>query len=67
MGIRPIRTEADYETALREISELMEVDPDFASPEGDRLDLLVASVQAYEAKHYPISEPNHARKTKIQK
>jgi HTH-type transcriptional regulator/antitoxin HigA len=58
MEIRPIHTEADYKAALREISALMEADPDYGTPDGDRLDVLAILVQAYEAKHYPISPPD---------
>ena len=58
MEIRPIHTEADYKAALREISALMETDPDHGTPDGDRLDVLAILVQAYEAKHYPISAPD---------
>ena len=41
MEIRPIHTEADYKAALREISALMETDPDHGTPDGDRLDVLM--------------------------
>ncbi len=58
MEIRPIHTEADCKAALREISALMETDPDYGTPDGDRLDVLAILVQAYEAKHYPISAPD---------
>lgn len=58
MDIRPIHTEADYKTTLKEISTLMESDPDLGTPEGDRLDILVTLVQAYEAKHMPIDAPD---------
>lgn len=58
MQIRPIRTEADYKAALKEVSRLMEDDPDLGTPEGDRLDVLVTLVQAYEARHYPIDLPD---------
>lgn len=58
MEIRPIHTEADHTAALREISALMEADPDCGTPDGDRLDVLAILVQAYEAKHYPISAPD---------
>ena len=36
----------------------METDPDYGTPDGDRLDVLAILVQAYEAKHYPISAPD---------
>lgn len=58
MQIRPIRTDADYKATLKEVSRLMESDPDLGSPEGDRLDVLATLVQAYEAKHYPIDLPD---------
>lgn len=58
MDIRPIHTEADYKATLREISTLMDADPDPGTPEGDRLDILATLVQAYEAKHVPISAPD---------
>lgn len=58
MDIRPIHTEADYKAALQEISALMESDPAPDTPQGDRLDILATLVQAYEAKHFPISAPD---------
>ena len=58
MNIHPVRTKADYKAALKEISALMESDPDLGTPRGDRLDILATLVQAYEAKHVPISAPD---------
>ena len=58
MDIRPIRTEADYEAALEEIALLMVDDPMPGTPEGDRLDVLVTLVQAYEAQHHPVLPPD---------
>lgn len=55
MSIDPINTYADYRAARTEISHLMDVDPEINAPEGDRLDILVTLVQAYEAKHFPLS------------
>jgi HTH-type transcriptional regulator/antitoxin HigA len=54
--VRPIRTEADYESALLEIDSLMDAGPD--TPEGDRLDVLVTLVQAYEVRHHPVLPPD---------
>jgi len=56
MEIRPIRTEADYEAALAEIERLFDAAPDTA--ENDRLDVFTTLVEAYEAHHYPIPEPD---------
>ena len=58
MEIRPIRSEADYEAALQEISRLVDQDPLPGSSDGDRLDVLSTLVQAYEAKHHPIGLPD---------
>ena len=56
MNIRPIKTESDYLNALSEIEALMTVEA--GSPEGDRLDVMVTLVQAYEQDHYPIDFPD---------
>ncbi len=56
MDIKPIRSEADYETALKTIDQLW--DAAQGSPEADQLDVLVTLVEAYEEKHYPISPPD---------
>lgn len=58
MEIQPVRTEADYRSALAEISDLMESDPDLGTPDGDRLDVLVTLVQACEARCLPIGAPD---------
>ena len=58
MNIKPIRTAKDHKVVLAEISQLMETDPDIGTPKGDRLDVLVTLVQAYEAKHFPIALPD---------
>lgn len=57
MKILPIHTEVDYRTALADISALMESDPAPGTTEGDRLDILVTQVHAYEARHFPIDAP----------
>ena len=56
MEIRPIKTKADYRGALGEIERLMRARR--GTPEGDRLDVLVTLVEAYEAKHYPLDLPD---------
>lgn len=52
MAIKPIRTDADYREALVEIECLMTAEAD--TSEGERLDVLVTLVEAYEAKHFPL-------------
>ena len=58
MNIFPIHTEADHQATLKEIAALMEGDPELGTPDGDRLDILVTLVQAYEARHAPIEAPD---------
>ncbi|MDX8535200.1 XRE family transcriptional regulator [Mesorhizobium sp. VK25A] len=57
-NIRPIKTEADYDWAIAEIAHYFEEEPAVGSPEADRFDVLAALIEAYEAKHYPIEEPD---------
>ncbi|MGH7447870.1 MAG: helix-turn-helix domain-containing protein [Longimicrobiales bacterium] len=54
--VRPIRSEEDYEAVLAEIDELMDAVP--GTRNGDRLDVLVTLVEAYEARHWPIETPD---------
>lgn len=54
--VRPIHTEEDYESALAEVSEVMDAEP--GTPEGDRLDILVTLIEAYEARHWAIDPPD---------
>jgi len=56
MNIRPIKTEADYRTTLREVEMLMSATP--GTPAGDRLDVLVTLVEAYERRHFPMDLPD---------
>lgn len=56
MDIKPIRTESDYEAALKEVEYLLEAQP--GTPEADRLDILATLIEAYEEKHFPIPEPD---------
>ncbi|BEP48651.1 transcriptional regulator [Variovorax paradoxus] len=58
MEVRAIRTDADYRAALREVSALIDLDPDRESPEGERLEVIGTLVQAYEAEHYPVDPPD---------
>jgi len=49
---RPIRTEADYEKALKELEPIFGAEPD--TPEGEKAELLSILIEAYEDKYYPI-------------
>ncbi|OGI46603.1 MAG: DNA-binding protein [Candidatus Muproteobacteria bacterium RBG_16_65_34] len=56
MVVKPIKTKADYQAVLKEIETLMDAKP--RTPQGDRLEVLVTLVEAYEAKHYPLDLPD---------
>lgn len=54
--LRPIKTEADYDAAMSEVENLWGAEA--GSPQGDRLDVLVTLIEAYEAKHFPMDPPD---------
>jgi HTH-type transcriptional regulator/antitoxin HigA len=56
MTIKPIKTERDYRKALKEIDNLWDAKPNTSM--GDRLDVLVTLVEAYEQKHYKVDPPD---------
>jgi HTH-type transcriptional regulator/antitoxin HigA len=56
MQIHPIRTEADHDSAIVRIAELIGAKPD--TGEGEELDILATLVDAYEAKHHAIDIPD---------
>ena len=64
MNIKPIKTAADYRATLKEIETLMIAKPD--TPEGEKLDVLVTLVEAYEQKHYPLDLPDPVEAIKFE-
>ncbi len=56
MDIRPIKTETDYQAALKDVEYLFDAAPN--TPEGDRLEVLATLVEAYEEQYYPIPLPD---------
>jgi HTH-type transcriptional regulator / antitoxin HigA len=56
MDITPLKNRHDYRQALKEIETLMQARRN--TPEGDRLDVLVTLVEAWEHKHYPLDLPD---------
>jgi len=63
MKIKPIKTESDYQNALRRLNELF--DSPIGSPESDEADILALLVDEYEKKHYPIDAPDPIEAIKI--
>jgi HTH-type transcriptional regulator / antitoxin HigA len=56
MEIKPIRTRADHTAALHEIERLWGAPR--RTPDGDRLEVLVTLVEAYERQQFPIDKPD---------
>jgi HTH-type transcriptional regulator/antitoxin HigA len=56
MDIKPIKTERDYQRALKLIDSLMDAKPN--TPHGDRLDVLATLVAAWEEAHHAIEAPD---------
>lgn len=54
--VAPIKSERDYDLALAEVRDLMNAAADTAR--GDRLDVLVALIESYEAQHWAIDPPD---------
>lgn len=54
MDIKPIKTDADHEAALRDIEALWGAAEGTAA--GDRLDVLTTLVEAYEEKRWPLED-----------
>lgn len=56
MDIRPIRNEADYDASLQAIDGLLGVSP--GTTEADALEVLVALVENYEKRQWPVDAPD---------
>ena len=56
MELRPIKTKREYQAALKEVEALWDAPGN--SKEADRLEVLVLLIEAYEARHYPIPDPD---------
>ena len=56
MEIKPIKTEADYNQALKRLDQIFDAKPGTA--EGDELEVLGILVDRYENEHFPIGMPD---------
>jgi len=56
MELRPIKTEADHDAALREIERLWRAAK--GTQDGDRLEILATLVEAYEEARFPMDMPD---------
>ena len=58
MDIKLIKTDDDYEAAIKEIERLIETEVEPNTPDGDLLDVLSTLVEAFEEENYPIPLPD---------
>ena len=56
MNIKPIKTEQDYENALKRLEVIFDAKKD--SADGDELEILGILIEKYEDQHYPIGLPD---------
>ena len=56
MGIKPIKTEKDYNQALERLETIFDAKP--GSVEGDELEVLGILIDKYENEHFPIGLPD---------
>ena len=56
MELKPIKTKRDYQAALRQAQRLW--DAPAGSAEADALDVVTLLIADYEAKHFPIIDPD---------
>lgn len=63
MNIRPIKSEADYQDALKRLELIF--DAAIGTPESDEADVLGLMIDEYEKKHYPIEAPDPIEAIKI--
>lgn len=58
MQIKPIKTERDYEAALRTVEPMFDNEPLADTPEGDFFEIMCVLINEYENKNYPIEAPD---------
>lgn len=63
MKIKPIKTEKDYQAALKRLELIFDADPN--SKEGDEADVLSLLIEHYENQHFPIESPDPIEAIKI--
>ena len=56
--LKPIRNEAEYKTALAEASYFIDHEPLPNTKKGDRFEMLLLLIEAYEEKCFPIHLPD---------
>ncbi len=63
MNVKPLRTERDYEQALKQLEKVF--DAPKGTAENDLAEVLVTLIDKYETEHYPIEAPDPIEAIKI--
>lgn len=63
MEIRPLKSETDYQNALKRLEQLF--DAPYGTPESDEADILAVLVDEYEKLNHPIDAPDPIEAIKI--
>ena len=63
MNIKLIRTDEDYQVALKRLEVIF--DAKIGTPSSDEADILGLMIDEYEKKHYPIDAPDPIEAIKI--
>jgi HTH-type transcriptional regulator / antitoxin HigA len=63
MNIKPIKTDTDYQKALKRLEVIF--DAKIGTPEGDEADVIGLMIDEYEKKHFPIEAPDPIEAIKI--
>jgi len=61
MEVKSIKTDSEYNTALKRVNELFDVTPD--SPDFNEAELMISLVEQYEKEHYKMDAPNITKNT----
>ncbi len=56
MGLKIIKTDEDYQKALKRLEEIFEAPNE--TPEGDEAEVLSILIEKYEDEHFPIGPPD---------
>ena len=66
MNIKPIRSDEDLQIAFRRLEGIFQAEA--STPDADEMEILVALIEGYENKHYPIgpADPIEAIKFRME-
>ena len=58
LPIHPIRSAEDYKAALALVAPYFDNEPEAGTEDADRFEILIALIQAWESKHFPVGPPD---------